>query len=155
MLKLGARRRNQRSGNSRFTSMNMKKKILTKKHSYIIGINFRPTNICADKAFIRNVRLFTEQSNLKYVIVTSDIQAEDVPMLNCGSYLNNSDMADNENKLTKADLIKKRLAPRDFSDPTSVKMVSDKKLVQICKYPIPRYQLRLRLSHRAGLCQRG
>lgn len=135
--------------------MNAKKKILTKKHSYIIGINFRATNIRVDKVFISNVRHFTEQSNLNNLIVTSDIRAKDVPKLNCDSYLNNSDIADDENKLTKAELIKKRLGPREFSDPMSVIMIGDKKLVQICRYPIPRYQLRLRLSHRAGLCQRG
>lgn len=62
---------------------------------YIISINFRPTNIRVDKVFISNARRFSEQSNLSNVIVTSNIQAKDMPKLNYGSYLNNSDMADN------------------------------------------------------------
>ena len=68
---------------------------IKKKKPYIISINFRPEDFAADKVFISNARRFSEQKNLKDILVTSNIKAKDVLTFNYGSYLNNSDMADN------------------------------------------------------------
>ena len=71
------------------------KDYIEQEKPYIISINFRPANIRVDKVFISNARRFSEQCDLNNVIVTSNIRTNDVPKLNYGSYLNNSDMADN------------------------------------------------------------
>ena len=68
---------------------------IAREQPYIISINFRPADIRVDKVFMSNARRFSEQSDLSNVIVTSNIRTNDVPKLNYGSYLNNSDMADN------------------------------------------------------------
>lgn len=68
---------------------------IEKEQPYVISINFRPTNIQADKVFISNARRFEEQGDLSNVIVTSNVPTDVVPKLNYGSYLNNSSMADN------------------------------------------------------------
>lgn len=62
---------------------------------FIISINFRPKDIAVDYVFIANSRRFSEQDSLEKVIVTSNIKCNNVLKLNYGSYLNNSDMADN------------------------------------------------------------
>jgi len=82
------------------------KAYIEKQHPYIISINFRPKDIEFDKVFISNARRFSEQENLSNVIVTSNIKTNEVPQLNYGSYLNNSDMPDNSALMLLKVLIK-------------------------------------------------
>ena len=75
-----------------------KDKILSyikEKKPYVISINFRPEAFDVDNVFISNARRFSEQSSLENLLVTSNIKAENVITFNYGSYLNNSEMADN------------------------------------------------------------
>ncbi len=75
-----------------------KEKILSyikEKKPYVISINFRPEAFDVDNVFISNARRFSEQTSLENVLVTSNIKAENVITFNYGSYLNNSEMADN------------------------------------------------------------
>lgn len=75
-----------------------KDKILSyikEKKPYVISINFRPEAFEADNVFISNARRFSEQTSFENVLVTSNIKAENVITFNYGSYLNNSEMADN------------------------------------------------------------
>ena len=75
-----------------------KDKILSyikEKKPYVISINFRPEAFDIDNVFISNARRFSEQTSFENVLVTSNIKAENVITFNYGSYLNNSEMADN------------------------------------------------------------
>ena len=75
-----------------------KDKILSyikEKKPYVISINFRPEAFNVDNVFISNARRFSEQTSSENVLVTSNIKAENVITFNYGSYLNNSEMADN------------------------------------------------------------
>lgn len=75
-----------------------KDKILScikEKKPYVISINFRPEAFEVDNVFISNARRFSEQTSFENVLVTSNIKAENVITFNYGSYLNNSEMADN------------------------------------------------------------
>lgn len=86
-----------------------KDKILSyvnEKNPYIISINFRPETFNIDKVFISNARRFSEQTNLQNLLITSNIKAENVEIFNYGSYLNNSDMADNSALMLLKILIK-------------------------------------------------
>ena len=68
---------------------------IKQNNPFIININFRPQDFMVNNVFIGNARRFSEQTNLKDVIVTSNIKTNKVLQLNYGSYLNNSEMADN------------------------------------------------------------
>lgn len=86
-----------------------KDKILSyiqEKNPYVISINFRPDTFNVDKVFISNARRFSEQVNFENLIVTSNIKADNVETFNYGSYLNNSDMADNSALMLLKILIK-------------------------------------------------
>ena len=75
-----------------------KDKILSyikEKKPYVISINFRPEAFEVDNVFISNARRFSEQTSFENVLVTSNIKSENVITFNYGSYLNNSEMADN------------------------------------------------------------
>ena len=76
------------------------------RNPYIISINFRPEVFDADNVFISNARRFSEQTCLENILVTSNIKAENVTTFNYGSYLNNSDMADNSALMLLKILIK-------------------------------------------------
>ena len=79
---------------------------IKQNNPFIISINFRPQDITVNNVFIGNARRFSEQTNLKDVIVTSNIKTNKVPQLNYGSYLNNSEMADNSALMLLKVLIK-------------------------------------------------
>lgn len=68
---------------------------INEKKPYVISINFRPEAFSVDNVFISNARRFSEQTSMEKVLVTSNIKAENVITFNYGSYLNNSEMADN------------------------------------------------------------
>ena len=75
-----------------------KDKILSyikENNPYVISINFRSEVFDVDNVFISNARRFSEQTSLENVLVTSNIKSENVITFNYGSYLNNSEMADN------------------------------------------------------------
>ena len=79
---------------------------IKQNNPFIISINFRPQDIAVNNVFIGNARRFSEQTNLKNVIVTSNIKTDKVSQLNYGSYLNNSEMADNSALMLLKILIK-------------------------------------------------
>ena len=79
---------------------------IKQNNPFIISINFRPQDFMVDNVFIGNARRFSEQINLKDVIVTSNIKTNKVAQLNYGSYLNNSEMADNSALMLLKALIK-------------------------------------------------
>lgn len=86
-----------------------KEKILSyikEKKPYVISINFRPEAFDVDNVFISNARRFSEQKSFENVLVTSNIKAENVITFNYGSYLNNSEMADNSALMLLKILIK-------------------------------------------------
>lgn len=71
------------------------RKYIELHHPFIISINFRPKDTRVDNIFISNERRYGEQNDFSDVIVTSNIKSENAAKLNYGSYLNNSEMADN------------------------------------------------------------
>ena len=79
---------------------------IKQNNPFVISINFRPQDFKVNKVFIGNARRFSEQTNFKDVIVTSNIKTNKVPLLNYGSYLNNSEMADNSALMLLKVLIK-------------------------------------------------
>lgn len=68
---------------------------IKENNPYVISINFRSEVFDVDNVFISNARRFSEQTSLENVLVTSNIKSENVITFNYGSYLNNSEMADN------------------------------------------------------------
>jgi 4-hydroxy 2-oxovalerate aldolase len=81
-------------------------KFIQEEDPFIFSLNFRPDDIQVDRVFISNERRFLDQQHLQDVIVTSNIKADDVAKLNYGSYLNNSEMADNSALMLLKVLIK-------------------------------------------------
>lgn len=75
------------------------------KNPFVVSLNFRPNTIKVDKVFISNAKRFSEQNDLSNIIITSNIKF-DLPTLNYGSYLNNSEMHDNNALMFLAVLIK-------------------------------------------------
>ena len=79
---------------------------IKQNNPFIISINFRPQDFMVNKVFIGNARRFSEQTDFKNIITTSNIKTNKAPQLNYGSYLNNSDMPDNSALMLLKVLIK-------------------------------------------------
>ncbi len=75
-------------------------------HPFVFSLNFTPQQYPVDITFISNAKRFAEHKGNENLLITSNIKAEGVPVLNYASYLNNSEMYDNAALMLMVLLIK-------------------------------------------------
>jgi len=68
---------------------------INKNNPFIISLNVTPEEYAVDLTFISNAKRFAEHKSRENILVTSNIQDSQLPTLNYGSYINNSEMPDN------------------------------------------------------------